>query len=540
MATPDSVTALLEQTSWVQNLARRLVQDPSTADDLAQDTLVRALEERPDAQRSLRGWLATVMRNSLGKRRRGEGHRTDRERARSRDEAGPSTLDVVERAATHGDVVQAVLGLEEPYRSTILMRFFDQLSYGEIAKRLRISEATVNSRITRGLERLRQRLSSAYGGDRHALFLALAPLAKSAAIPAVPVPFAGVKLMNLALGATTLSVVAVTVSLGLKNLSEPERRVEPVLSSAPSNASGDVVPEPATSLVPAEAVAQPAVASERVSASEPQREPAAQVTQQTRDAEHWETTLSRFDALPTTIEALAVNTNSGDVRIVPASGTSLEITAKVRARLDRVDRSQLTQVFEDHVEVLTKGNSMKIDTTHKNQNGWSTSFTVGVPRDLQVTANTGSGDVELLFGSGKVLANTGSGDVTVRLPAEHLKNLTANTGSGDVEIEALAVDDSVTGNTGSGDVQIQLHDPLSAGTVELNSGSGDATLIVPPAVVGSFVLESSNGEVTVPPSLGLRVERVGGTSRVKGAIGSGGGEYSLSTGSGNLEIRLER
>lgn len=533
MATPDSITALLEQTSWVQNLARRLVQDPSTADDLAQDTLVRALEERPDAQRSLRGWLATVMRSSLGKRRRGEGNRSARERASSRDEAGPSTLDVVERAATHGDVVQAVLGLEEPYRSTILMRFFDQLSYGEIAKRLRVSEATVNSRITRGLERLRQRLSAAYGGDRHALFLALAPLAKSAAIPAATVPFAGVKLMNLALGATTLSVVAVTVSLGLKNLTEPARGVEPVLSSV----SRDVVPEPATSLVPAEEVALPAAATQRVAASES----APSVTQQTRDANRWETTLTRYDVLPVDVESLLVNTNSGDVTVVPTNGGSLEIKARISARLDRVERSALTQVFEDHVDVQTGQGQLRIDTLHKNQQGWSVSFTVGVPRDLAVGANSGSGDVEVRVGSGSVKANTGSGDVSVVLPNAQVKVLVANTGSGDVRVEAQGADDKVTANTGSGDVEVRLHTPLSVANVKMNTGSGDVTLTVPPAIVGRFSLQTGSGDLSFPPALGLTETHHGGASRdAAGSVGAGGGVYELSTGSGDVEIHLER
>jgi RNA polymerase sigma-70 factor (ECF subfamily) len=531
MATPDSVTALLEQTSWVQKLARRLVQDPSMADDLAQDTLVRALEERPDAQRSLRGWLATVMRTSLGKRRRGEGNRTARERQRSRDEAEPSTLDVVERAATHSDVVQAVLGLEEPYRSTILLRFFDQLSYAEIARRQRISEATVNSRITRGLERLRQRLSTAYGGDRHALFLALAPLAKLPAIPAATIPLAGVKLMHLALGAATLSVVAVTVSLGLKEPNDPLRQVVPLNAAVPTLA------EPAVSLVEPGTAEAPVARAERAPVAEPELE--GGVAQQTRDADRWKTTLRTVEPLAATIDKLAVNTRSGDVRVVATNGANVDIMAEVTADRSKVDAAKLTQLIEDHLEITSDKTSMRIETAHKNESGWSVSITVGVPRGLDIAANSGSGDVHVLSGSNDVMANTGSGDVTVHLPAESLSKLMANSGSGDVEVDVMAVIGEVTANTGSGDVSVQLHDPLSTGKVMVNSGSGDGTLIVPPGVVGSFEIETHSGDLTVPPALGLMVEKRGSTRRAEGAIGSGGGKYGLSTGSGDLEVRLE-
>ena len=152
MASTQNLHALLDQTSWIHALARQLVSDPHLAADLAQDTTVDALERGPDGARPLRGWLVTVMRNNLAKLRRGEGNRAAREDARRGTGLEPAALEVVEKAETHRNVVLAVLALEEPYRSTLLMRFFEQFSYDEIARRTGVTRAVVNSRVMRVLE----------------------------------------------------------------------------------------------------------------------------------------------------------------------------------------------------------------------------------------------------------------------------------------------------------------------------------------------------------------------------------------------------
>ena len=47
----------------------------------------------------------------------------------------------------------------EPYRSTVILRDLEDMSYEEIAEVLDISLGTVKSRLTRGREALRRRLS---------------------------------------------------------------------------------------------------------------------------------------------------------------------------------------------------------------------------------------------------------------------------------------------------------------------------------------------------------------------------------------------
>src|SRR5215471_2180960 len=68
---------------WIRTLALSLVRDPDRADDLAQDTIVAALETSPAAIRLPRSWLATVALNLW----RHRGRSDERRRARETDVA---------------------------------------------------------------------------------------------------------------------------------------------------------------------------------------------------------------------------------------------------------------------------------------------------------------------------------------------------------------------------------------------------------------------------------------------------------------------
>ena len=126
---PPSPEALLAERRWVRALARSLVSDPHRADDLEQDAWVAALGSPPRRGGSFRGWLATVMRNRVRNAWRDEGRRMARHRGSARAEATPATVDLVARAEAHRLVVTAVLRLEEPYRTSILLRWAYRLDH---------------------------------------------------------------------------------------------------------------------------------------------------------------------------------------------------------------------------------------------------------------------------------------------------------------------------------------------------------------------------------------------------------------------------
>src|SRR5258705_289249 len=85
---------------------------------------------------------------------------------------------LLERAAQHREVYEAVMSLPEPNRTAILLRFFDGLPQRKIAAQLDVPVSTVHSRVQRGLVDLRARLRRRRGGDPTAWVLALLPLAK--------------------------------------------------------------------------------------------------------------------------------------------------------------------------------------------------------------------------------------------------------------------------------------------------------------------------------------------------------------------------
>jgi RNA polymerase sigma-70 factor (ECF subfamily) len=163
---PDQTERLLAETGWVHQLARSLVAGQDRAEDVAQETLLRALSRPLGPVENLRAWLAAVARSIVFRRHRDERRR---ERALSRlpeRDPEPSAADVLARTAMQRDVMDAALGLPEPYRTVVLLRFQGELGYAEIAQQLGVPLETVRTRIKRGLQQLRERLDAQHGSTR--------------------------------------------------------------------------------------------------------------------------------------------------------------------------------------------------------------------------------------------------------------------------------------------------------------------------------------------------------------------------------------
>ncbi|MFN0244841.1 MAG: sigma-70 family RNA polymerase sigma factor [Planctomycetota bacterium] len=207
---------LLAHAAFVQGLARSLVGDRHAADDLAQDAWVAALERPPRDASNPRGWLATVLLNLRRQAQRGALRRRAREHGAARAEALPGTLDVLARASVHKELVLAVLALREPFRTVVLLRYFDALPPRAIAAQLDIPVRTVNSRLQRGLTELRAKLADAHGGSS-AWMVALIPLARGSAAKS---PWAttvfGALAMNAKWKIAAVLVLALAGVLGLR------------------------------------------------------------------------------------------------------------------------------------------------------------------------------------------------------------------------------------------------------------------------------------------------------------------------------------
>lgn len=168
---------LLEHTNFIRAMASSLIPDQHLADDITQQTWIAALQRPPESEKSLRNWLSRVIRNFAFQTIRGEGRREQRKKALVRKEVIPSTEDIVEREEMREIIINAILSLKEPYKSIILLRFFEDLPPRRIAKTLKEPLETVKTRLKRGLDQLRKKLDDEYGGNRRAWILQLAACA---------------------------------------------------------------------------------------------------------------------------------------------------------------------------------------------------------------------------------------------------------------------------------------------------------------------------------------------------------------------------
>lgn len=173
-ATAETVELILGEETRLRGLARRLARRRSDADDLVQETLLRAYRARGRFQpgTSVRAWTTTIMRrvfitDSIRDQRRGVRTETDARRRldsaaapRSRTGVDPA-LDVRALGDELDDAVKRALDrVPEVYRTSFFLAVVRDLSSEEIAKRLRIPPGTVQSRIHRARERLRAELGA--------------------------------------------------------------------------------------------------------------------------------------------------------------------------------------------------------------------------------------------------------------------------------------------------------------------------------------------------------------------------------------------
>jgi RNA polymerase sigma-70 factor (ECF subfamily) len=142
--------------------ARRLTGRVDEAEDLVQETLLRALRSahryRPGT--NARAWLVRILR-----RVRLDGLRKMRRKPATvlLEGDGPGVGAAQEWLATGGDALErALASLPEPYRSAVVLRDLRELRYDEIADVVGVPIGTVMSRIHRG----RALLRAALGGRR--------------------------------------------------------------------------------------------------------------------------------------------------------------------------------------------------------------------------------------------------------------------------------------------------------------------------------------------------------------------------------------
>lgn len=229
---PESI---FEHVEWLRGLALRLARDEASADDLVQRTAVVALRrghELPKAsRRRVRGWLSRILLNEARNEWRSSSRRRDYEsRAAAEMPNLVNPADQDERLELARTVLEAVNKLDEPYRSTILARYFDHSSTRDIAERNGLPLRTVETRLTRGRDRLRSYLSE-YAPRGGAWATLVLPSWKIKAAPATT-RWAGWKVPLAAVGAAAIATMGLALTWGEEVGSAPRAGLEPATASA--------------------------------------------------------------------------------------------------------------------------------------------------------------------------------------------------------------------------------------------------------------------------------------------------------------------
>ncbi len=151
---------LLDTIPRLRRYARSLVFDGSSADDLTQSTLERALMhwQQFDQRRDLLVWVLSIAHNAHLDARRRDAKLTitdpdDLARVQDREGGSPGT-DV----GLQMDLLAALRRLSPEQREPLLLVCVEQLSYAEVAAVMNIPVGTVMSRVCRARAALRQLL----------------------------------------------------------------------------------------------------------------------------------------------------------------------------------------------------------------------------------------------------------------------------------------------------------------------------------------------------------------------------------------------
>ena len=135
----------------LRRYARALTRDAELADDLVQDTLVRALRsEHLFVGEEVRSWLYTIMTNLNRNRRRSLARRPTLFSLDDNDVAGSSGSYSGMR-----DIERALASLGEDQRATLLLVTLEGLSYRETAEVQGVAIGTVMSRLARARAHVR-------------------------------------------------------------------------------------------------------------------------------------------------------------------------------------------------------------------------------------------------------------------------------------------------------------------------------------------------------------------------------------------------
>lgn len=231
-------------------------------------------------------------------------------------------------------------------------------------------------------------------------------------------------------------------------------------------------------------------------------------------------------------QSIEVKGVSGTIRAEAAPGGEVEVVATRTGRRSDPESVQ--------IEVVRHGDGVTVCAVYPRGSRWSDDrdgaynrCEAGGWNDLNVQDNDVRVDFTVRVPAGvRLVARNVSGDVY----AEGLRsNVEAHSVSGDVRISTAGYGEA---GTVSGDIFASLGSAGWRDELEFHTVSGDITLELPARTSTDVRVETMSGRISSDFPLEVQDRRF--RQRVRGTLGSGGRELSLTTLSGDVRLRRGR
>lgn len=164
----------------IYSLVYRILSNPADAADTTQEVFLKVFRgmKRFNGESSLKTWLYRIAIHEASNQRRWWFRHKSKETTMEAQpdengnsfglcntlvDKGESPFELVAHEEIRARVDHELQQVAEPYRTTVVLRDIEGLSYEEIAEVLQISLGTVKSRLIRGREALKKRLESFVG-----------------------------------------------------------------------------------------------------------------------------------------------------------------------------------------------------------------------------------------------------------------------------------------------------------------------------------------------------------------------------------------
>ncbi len=231
---------------------------------------------------------------------------------------------------------------------------------------------------------------------------------------------------------------------------------------------------------------------------------------------------------------------NGSVKFLPSSDNMVHVTAEKRSN-GRGEDDVHYQVVQQNGNVTIcaiwnnnakceDGGYESIRRNDRHENYTTVQFTVRVPKDLRVSANSVNGAVSVSDVGVEVRARTVNGGVEVKNAGGRVR---ANTVNGGVDVNTAV--GPVSAATVNGDVDARMSSLQGMDDMDFKTVNGSVTIIVPARFDADLRFDTVHGSIDsdFPITLTGRF----GPRHARGRIGNGGRDVTASAVNGSIELR---